>query len=123
MTPHFTKAELTCKCGCGMLPEQDFMDRVEGLRVSLGFSLPVTSGARCASYNSKVSATGASGPHTTGRALDLGVRGENALRLIVEARRAGFSGIGVSQKGEGRFIHLDDLPDALGQPRPHLWSY
>jgi len=31
----------------------------------------------------------------------------------------------VNQKGPhaARFIHLDDLPDAEGQPRPTIWSY
>ena len=123
MTPHFPASSVACKCGCGMLPKADFMEKVEALRVKLGFPLPVTSAARCATHNAKVSATGASGPHTTGRALDVGVRGENALRVIVEARNMGFTGIGVSQKGAARFIHIDDLPNAEGQPRPTVWSY
>lgn len=123
MTPHFPASSVSCKCGCGMLPRMDFMEKVEALRLKLGFPMPVTSAARCAEHNAKVSATGASGPHTTGRALDVGVGGENALRVIVEARGMGFTGIGVSQKGASRFIHIDDLPNAEGQPRPHIWSY
>jgi zinc D-Ala-D-Ala carboxypeptidase len=39
------------------------------------------------------------------------------------ALEQGFTGIGVSQKGAIRFIHVDDLPDAPGQPRPTIWSY
>jgi hypothetical protein len=35
----------------------------------------------------------------------------------------GFTGIGVQQKGGGRFIHLDNLPNGPGQPRPTVWSY
>jgi hypothetical protein len=35
----------------------------------------------------------------------------------------GFTGIGIAQKGEGRYVHLDDLPSVEGQPRPTLWSY
>ena len=34
MTSHFTTAELRCKCGCGLLPVQAFMDRIEALRVA-----------------------------------------------------------------------------------------
>lgn len=69
MTPHFKTAEPACKCGCGLLPQQDFMDKVEQLRATCGFAMAVTSAAM----------------------------------------RAGFTGIGVQQKGAGRFIHLDDL--------------
>jgi hypothetical protein len=37
--------------------------------------------------------------------------------------KMGFSGIGVSQKGDSRFIHLDDLEDSNERPRPWVWSY
>ena len=123
MTPHFTDAELTCKCGCGMLPKPDFMAKVEVLRVYLGFSLPVSSAARCPDYNDKVSSTGRTGPHTTGRAIDFAVSHGVAHRVLKAALDSGFTGIGVQQKGGGRFIHVDDLPNADGQPRPTVWSY
>lgn len=119
MTPHFTPAELVCKCGCGMLPEPDFMEKVERLRNFCGFPLPVTSAARCPDHNEKVSRTGRTGPHTTGRAIDIGVRGAQAVTLISLALDEGFTGIGVSQKGASRFIHLDDLIEG----RPTTWSY
>ncbi len=125
-TPHFslrTDPKLTCSCGCRLVPDQDFMEKVEKLRVELGFSLTVTSGARCPAYNQQVSSTGPNGPHTTGRAIDFGTRGEEALEITEKARAAGFTGIGVNQKGNGRFIHIDDLPNAPNQPRPHIWSY
>ena len=119
MTPHFKREELACKCGCGMLPKQDFMDRVEALRLAVGFALPVTSAARCPDYNAKVSGTGRTGPHTTGRAIDFGVSHSQAYMVLSAALLAGFTGIGVQQKGGGRFIHLDDLQ--VG--RPTVWSY
>lgn len=121
MTPHFTAKELQCKCGCGMLPAQDFMDKIERLRVSCGFSMPVTSAARCPEHNARVSGTGRTGPHTTGRAIDLAVDRERAYMVLVAALNMGFTGIGIQQKGASRFIHLDDLPFAQG--RPTVWSY
>lgn len=123
MTPHFKSAELVCKCGCGRLPEQSFMDKVERLRMRCGFPMPVTSGFRCPEYNAKVSSTGAWGPHTTGRAIDIGVSHGRALELVRMALTSGFTGIGIKQHGAGRFIHLDDLPDGEKQPRPVIWSY
>lgn len=123
MTPHFTNKELECKCGCGMLPAQDFMDKIEKLRTTVGFSLPVTSAARCPEHNARVSSTGRIGPHTTGRAIDLGVLGSQAHAVLATAFAMSFSGIGVSQKGGGRFIHIDDLPNSPTSPRPYVWSY
>lgn len=124
MTPHFSDAELTCKCGCGLLPPQLLQDRAERVRVRFGKPLRVTSGARCAKRNMQVSSTGPNGPHTKG-ALDFGVSGADALRLVGIMLEEGFTGIGVSQKGAHgeRFIHGDDLPDEPGQPRPTIWSY
>lgn len=123
MTPHFTKAELTCKCGCGMLPEQSFMDKVEKLRMSVGFALPVTSAARCPDHNAKVSGTGRTGPHTTGRAIDFGIDGSRAYAVLSAAIAMGFTGIGVNQKGGGSFIHIDDLTSVGPRTRPWVWSY
>jgi len=122
-TANFSEAELACKCGCGMLPERDFMDRVQNLRNSLGKPMIVTSAARCPEHNSRVSRTGRTGPHTTGRAIDIGIEGAYALKLVELALAHGFTGIGVNQKGAGRFIHIDDLKFAPGRPRPWIWSY
>ena len=123
MTPHFSSDELACKCGCGMLPAQDFMDKVENLRVRYGMPLKVSSAARCPIYNATVSKTGAAGPHTSGRAIDFAVSHTESWLLLRLALAEGFTGIGVNQKGGGRFIHIDDLPNAEGQPRPSTWSY
>lgn len=99
------------------------MDKVEALRVAVGFPMRVTSAARCPAHNARVSGTGRTGPHTTGRAIDLGVSHGQAHAVLSKALEMGFTGIGVQQKGGGRFIHLDDLPNAPGQPRPTVWSY
>jgi uncharacterized protein YcbK (DUF882 family) len=106
-----------------MLPDEDFMALVEKLRQLVGFPLKVSSAARCPSHNQAVSATGRSGPHTTGRAIDFAVSHGQAVAVISAALQLKITGIGVQQKGSGRFIHLDDLPNAAGQPRPTVWSY
>lgn len=116
--------ELKCNCGCGMLPRLDFMEKVENLRNLYGKPMKITSAARCPEYNEKVSHTGKTGPHTTGRAVDIAVERQDAFRLLSLALSTpDFTGIGVSQKGSGRFLHLDDLPNKGGQPRPTIWSY
>lgn len=123
MTPHFSDKELACKCGCGMLPELDFMRKVEVVRVRCGFPFFVASAARCKKHNAEVSETGDDGPHTFGRAIDIAVTGNRALDVVRHALQEGFTGIGIKQHGKGRLVHIDDLPAAEGRPRPWIWSY
>ena len=119
----FSDAELTCKCGCAQQKmHDDFMVKVIELRRKCGFPFPVSSAYRCPTHNRKVSSSGLTGAHTTGRAIDIAVQGAQARMLMKVALDMGFTGIGVQQKGGGRFIHLDDL-DAKWGPRPNVWSY
>lgn len=122
---YFTDPELACKC-CGEQKMQpDFMRKVEALREACGFPFAVSSAYRCPKHNAAVSSSGSNGAHTTGRAIDIQVYGPLAHMLLSEALTAGFTGIGVSQKGAhgSRFIHLDDLPEGGAHPRPGVWSY
>lgn len=124
---HFTRDEFKCRgtdcCGGANHIVDAFVDRLDELRERCGFTFPVSSGYRCPIHNQRVSGTGPRGPHTTGMACDIAVAGERAHRLVSEALAMGFTGIGVNQKGSGRFVHLDDLGNGPGCPRPRLWSY
>jgi uncharacterized protein YcbK (DUF882 family) len=102
-----------------------FMRRLVELRKKLNFPLILTSAYRCPEYNARVSSTGSSGPHTTGQAVDIAVYGYRAAKLVGLARKYGFTGVGLKQKGPhvGRFVHLDDLEEADGRPRPWVWTY
>ncbi len=101
------------------------MDKLQAIRDALGSPLAVSSGYRTPEYNAEVSKTGLDGPHTTGQAADIRIYGRRALLLIASAIKLGMTGIGIAQLGalRKRFIHLDDLPDAPGRPRPWLWGY
>lgn len=124
LTPHFTREELACRhCGRMTIPMPS-IERLERVRVRCGFPFIVSSGDRCPDHNEDKSSTGRDGPHTRA-AFDIVVVGDKALRLVQVAIEEGFIGIGVKQHGPHgkRFIHLDDLPNAPGQPRPWLWSY
>lgn len=120
---HFTLTEFACKhCGLNGI-DLEFVDRLDELRERVGFPLRVNSGFRCPDHNAAVSTTGHSGPHTTGKAVDLSIERGQAYQVLAEAMTMGFSGIGVKQHGMGRYLHLDDLPAAEGRPRPTIWSY
>jgi uncharacterized protein YcbK (DUF882 family) len=119
--PSFTEAEMRCRCcgECGMTHQ--FMLDLQALRDAYRRPMPVTSGYRCPAYNAKVSTTGTTGPHTTGKAVDIAVSRADALDLFFLAKLHGFTGFGINQKGNARFIHLDTLTDDNGDPR--FWSY
>tara|TARA_R110000824_G_scaffold171502_2_gene349144 strand:+ start:758 stop:1135 length:378 start_codon:yes stop_codon:yes gene_type:complete len=117
--PHFSFKELSCTC-CGVhWMNEEFMNLVEALRLVYDAPLVVTSAYRCPKHNNKVSSTGEDGPHTTGRAIDVAVSRGNAMNILNSALFLGFTGIGVNQKGSGRFMHLDNLE----ANRPTIWSY
>ena len=124
LTKNFTREELACKhCGRMDIPRVS-IDRLQRVRDRVGHFLKVSSGYRCPEHNNVVSKTGRTGPHTQA-AFDVLVYGDEAYHVIQAAIAEGFTGIGVNQKGpqEQRFIHLDDLTDEAGRPRPHVWSY
>jgi uncharacterized protein YcbK (DUF882 family) len=122
---HFSQKELACNC-CGEAEmDEEFMSKLEEIRVFYGKPMAITSGYRCSKYNRQISQTASKdGPHTTGRAVDIQISGKDAhelLGLVMEDDY--FSGIGLSQAGnhDGRFIHVDAMPEA--NTRPWIWTY
>lgn len=115
--PNFSRNELCCTC-CGKTnPNPAFvrlMNKVQDLRYELG-PLTVTSAYRCPEHPKEVSKS-KPGQHAIA-AIDIACRGSQAHQLLKLALTAGFTGIGIQQKGEARFIHLD-LRD-----NPTIWSY
>jgi zinc D-Ala-D-Ala carboxypeptidase len=120
--PNFSEAEFRCK-HTGKAPmHPEFMRRLQTLRTAYGKPLAITSGYRDATHPIE-RAKASPGAHASGRACDIGVQGAEALRVLQLAIDLGFTGIGVQQKGGGRFIHLDDVPAGPGAARPTIWSY
>lgn len=97
-----------------------FLRGLDDLRGKCGFPFIITSGYRTPEYNSKISTTGRTGPHTTGKAADIATRGNDARIVLANALEMGcFTGIGLNQKGDGRFIHLDTIE----RNEPLIWTY
>jgi uncharacterized protein YcbK (DUF882 family) len=119
---YFTEKELAdSRTGeCHMDPS--FMVKLIKLRELYGKPMRITSGYRSKETNAAVGGAENS-PHMHGKAVDVYVSGVDALNLLVLAVDVGFSGIGVSQKGNSRFIHIDTMDNSPSQPRPTIWSY
>lgn len=116
---YFTEDEFRCKCGCGRADmDEEFVRLCDELRTVHNKPLKVNSGYRCPDHNDRVSSTGRDGPHTTGKAVDFGVSGEDADDLLDLAYEMGFRGKGIHQRGDwgGRFLHLDTI-------KKRIWSY
>lgn len=123
--PNFAPSEMACRGDGSLKLDEAFMDRLQKLRETVGFALAVSSGYRSPAYNAKVADSGTDGPHTTGHAVDLLINGARCFTVLQAATQLGFTGIGLSQKGDikRRFIHLDDLPMSITLPRPWCWTY
>ena len=117
---YFTDKELSCKCCDTNKFHRGTKAKLNDLREFLGFPFVVTSGYRCPEYNDKM---GFTQTHATGQAVDIAVSHDQAFQILSMASKFDFTGIGVKQKGKGRFIHLDDLNKGHRRPRPHVWSY
>lgn len=132
LSEHFTSDELSCRCGCGLLPGLDFIDELEDLRKVCGFPFIITSGARCPAHNAEVSGTREYGPHVITQmryeigcgAVDISIQGSQAVVLVSRAVDL-WTGIGLKQHGPlaGRFIHLDNHISSPTMPRPRIWTY
>lgn len=117
--PNFAEREFRCS-HCGKVAMQPaFMERLQLLRTIYDKPMKITSGYRCPEHPVEAKKS-KPGTHSEGCAADIAVVGAEAYTLLRLAMQERFSGIGVQQKGEGRFIHLDTSVIAA---RPAVWSY
>lgn len=120
---HFSDLEMRCKCGCGSLPDPAFMAWLEQVRQVYGKPMVVTSGARCEAHNRAVGGEQNSA-HCEGMAVDIAIRGAEAMQLVHAALISHVQGIGLKQHGADRFVHLDRAVPIEGiRPRPWIFTY
>jgi zinc D-Ala-D-Ala carboxypeptidase len=117
--PNFSEAEFACSHTGACEMQEHFMDALQELRTIYAKPMPITSGYRSPEHPIEARKN-KPGTHATGLAADIGCSGQDAYDILQIAFELGFSGIGVQQKGSGRFVHLDMWEDG---PRPNVWSY
>lgn len=120
--PNFSKEEFDCKHTGKNEMQHSFMAKLQALRTAYGKPMRITSGYRHTTHPIEARKAKA-GAHATGMAADIAVSHSDAHEVLRIAFQLGFTGIGVQQKGGGRFIHLDTISNNPNQPRPHVWSY
>ncbi|MCA3116422.1 MAG: peptidase M15 [Rhodocyclaceae bacterium] len=123
MTPHFTRSELQCKCGCELAQfHPGFLAALESLRVAYGRPMAISSACRCAAHNARVSELAPKRSlhigdletrpgHRGTLAVDVAVSGADKGALFALAWRYGWS-IGWHKT----FLHLDRRVD-IGAPQ------
>jgi len=114
---NFTPAELACSCkgrlcgsaahGGNYFHDEDFLDKLQALRDLEGVPLRLTSAHRCPRRNKEVGGARESRHLTI--AADISLEGRTKaqrLRLLENARKVGFTGIGKANA----FLHVDTRP-------------
>ena len=118
--PNFKREEFLCQhCKADGIQEP-LVAKIQELRNLYGKPMKITSGYRCPQHPIEVKKA-TPGAHALGLAADIGVEGAEAYKILNLAFLQGFTGIGVQQKGTGRFIHVDIRNGEL--PTPAVWSY
>ena len=121
---YFTKDELACQGTGECEMNEEFMEKLITLREEYNNPIIITSGYRHLAHNQSIGGAKNS-PHLFGRAVDIKIGGQNAVKILELALKHGMTGIGIKQRGkyEARFIHIDDMPQSEDHPRPWIWSY
>tara|TARA_R100000152_G_C6723873_1_gene149425 strand:- start:104 stop:541 length:438 start_codon:yes stop_codon:yes gene_type:complete len=134
VTEYFTAKDLMCRC-CGDLPAKEpqvlhFYEKLDELRSLCKFE--ISDAYRCPERDKKVSlnaATAGHGVHTMGVGVHIPCCVNTAHKILSNAFKVGFTGIGINQDGpyELRFIHLDTITTEEGgiahHGRPWVWCH
>lgn len=81
LTAHFSRGELACKCGCGLMNVKGrLLVTLEAIRESVGKGVNIESGCRCTAHNKKVGGA-TNSAHLSGEAADIWVDGLSSRDL------------------------------------------
>jgi len=119
---NFQEDEFRCSHSKKCHMDESFMNVLQSLRSAIDKPFVITSGYRDKTHPIEAKKATA-GEHTLGKAADIACRGEVAYDIIKYAPLLGFTRIGVSQKGDKRYIHLGIGTAVDGLPSPRIWSY
>lgn len=115
---YFAKAEFACQYTGENEIKDDFLIKLDSLRDVCGFPFIITSGFRSKDHPIERSKENL-GTHAQGIAADIKVsNGTQRYKIVEEAIKMGFSGIGVASN----FIHVD-IRDLDTNESPVMWTY
>lgn len=118
MAKYFTEEEFACQYTGKNEISPELIDKLDELREACGFPFIITSGYRDSTHPIEAKKTKA-GTHAQGIAADIKVNnGLQRFKIVEEAIKLGFTGIGVARS----FVHVDIRnPD---DTTPYvMWTY
>ena len=111
---YFSLDEFACSETGDNLMDTGFVAQLDALRERCGFPFTVTSGDRAPTHSVEA-VKEKPGMHSTGLAVDIAVaNGVQRRKIVEEAFRGGFTGIGVAKT----FVHVD-----MRVTTPVMWTY
>jgi len=112
---YFDISEFDCSFTGNNEMNEDFLIKLDALREACGFPFKITSGFRDPEGHPIEAKKTRAGTHAQGIAADIQVvNGVQKYKIIEEAIKLGFNGIGVAKT----FIHVDTRTST-----PVVWSY
>ena len=120
MVKYFNEEEFACKYTGENEIKYKFIERLDELREACGFPFVITSGYRHKTHPVEArKAKPGTGTHAQGIAADIKVdNGLQRFKIVQEAIRLGFTGIGVARS----FVHVD-IRDANDTTPFVMWTY
>ena len=117
---YFTKEEFDCQYSGENEMSDDLLLAVDLLRGKCGFPFVITSGYRSKDHPIEAKKKQEKvGTHAQGIAADIKVTdGTQRYKIVKEAIKMGFTGIGIA----GSFVHVD-IRDLDGNESPVMWTY
>jgi zinc D-Ala-D-Ala carboxypeptidase len=117
---YFTKEEFDCQYSGENEMSDDLLLAVDLLRGKCGFPFVITSGYRSKDHPIEAKKKQEkAGTHAQGIAADIKVTdGTQRYKIVEEAIKMGFTGIGIA----GSFVHVD-IRDLDGNESPVMWTY
>ena len=103
MAKYFTREEFDCQYTGKNEMKDEFIEKLDELREACGFPFHITSGYRAPEHPIEAKKKVA-GTHSQGIAADIKVdNGWERFKIVEEAIKLGFTGIGVASS----FVHVD----------------
>ena len=111
---YFKISEFDCQETGHNKMSPEFLNRIDELRAACGFPFVITSGYRAVTHSAEA-AKEKPGMHTEGIAADVSVtNGVQRRKIVAEAIKLGFKGIGVAKD----FVHVD-----IREGQGIMWTY
>jgi len=117
ISPHFSRHEAICKCGCGFfIKDAVLIQRLEEMRELLQEPLYINSWCRCKPYNT-LEGGNKNSEHMDGQAADIRIGDSmDRAKIIWLAWHVGFRRVGAANT----FVHVDT---DMFKPQDVLWLY